>query len=207
VWSVRESDFWRPKSYFIRIYPSSNIPNSSDVVILFCLMKKTVISANLFTPEQKLTFNCFLCDSFVNRILGEQKGVSFGSIRLPIFQILRTLWFYFVWCKKNVISANLFTPKQKLTLNCVLCGSLGNRFSWTKKKFYSDLSVFQYCKFLGRCDFISFDEKSCYISQFIYAQTKTLVELRFVWFVSELDFRGPKSGFLRIFRHSNIRNS
>jgi len=170
-------------------------------------MKKTVISANLFTPEKKLTFNCFFCDSFVNQILGEQKAVLFGSICLPIFQILRTMWFYFVWCKKTAISANLFTPKQKLTFNCVLCGSLGNRFSGTKKQFYSDLSIFQYCKFLGRCDFISFDEKNCYISKFIYAQTKTLVQLRFVWFFSELDFRGPKRSFIRIFRPSNITYS
>jgi hypothetical protein len=170
-------------------------------------MKKTVISANLFTPEKKLTFNCFFCDSFVNQILGEQKAVLFGSICLPIFQILRTMWFYFVWCKKTAISANLYTPKQKLTFNYVLCGSLGNRFSGTKKQFYSDLSVFQYCKFLGCCDFISFDEKNCYISQFIYDQIKTHIQLRFVWFVSESDFREPKSSFIRIFLPSNIPNS
>jgi hypothetical protein len=91
VWFVSESDFWGPRSSFIRIYPSSNIPNSSDVVILFPLMKETVISANLFTYAQKLMFNCVLCDSLVNRIFGEQKAVLFGSIRLPIFQILRTL--------------------------------------------------------------------------------------------------------------------
>jgi hypothetical protein len=88
---VSESDFWGTKSSFIQIYPSSNIPNSSNLVILFRLMKKTVISANLFTPEQKLTFNCVLCDSLVNRILREQRAVLFGSIHLPIFQILRTL--------------------------------------------------------------------------------------------------------------------
>jgi len=53
--------------------------------------EKTVISANLFTPEEKLTFNCILCDSLVNQIFGDQKVVLFGSIRLPIYQILRTL--------------------------------------------------------------------------------------------------------------------
>jgi hypothetical protein len=91
VWFVSESDYRGSKSSFIQIYLSSNISNSSDVVILFRLMKKTVISANLFTPEQKLTFNCILCDSLVNQIFGEQKAVLFGSICLPIFQILWTL--------------------------------------------------------------------------------------------------------------------
>jgi hypothetical protein len=144
---VSESDYRGSKSSFIHIYLSSNIPNSSDVVILFRLMKKIVISANLFTPEQKLTFNC------------------------------------------------------------VLCGWLGNQFSGTKKQFYSDLSVFQFSKFLGGCDFISFDEKNFYISQFIYSQTKTHVELHFLWLVSESDFRGLKSCFIRIFPPSNIPNS
>jgi hypothetical protein len=32
-----------------------------------------------------------LCDSLVNQIFGEQKVVLFGSIRLPIYQILRKL--------------------------------------------------------------------------------------------------------------------
>jgi len=91
VWFVTEFDFRGSKSNFIRIYLSSNIPNSLDIVILFCLFKKTVISANLFWSEQKLTFSCVLCDSLVNRIFGKQKAVLFGSIRLPIFQILRTL--------------------------------------------------------------------------------------------------------------------
>jgi hypothetical protein len=146
MWFVSESDFRGRKCFFIRIYPSSNIPNSLDVVILFRLMKKTVISANLFKPEQKLTFNCFLCDSLVNRILGEQKAVLFRSIRLPIFQILRTLWFYFVWCKNTAISANLFTPKQKLTLNWVLCGSFANRIFGDQKEVlfgYFRLPLFQ----------------------------------------------------------------
>jgi hypothetical protein len=128
LWFVSESDFCGPKSCFIRIYPSSNIPNSSDVVILFRLMKKMEISANLFTPEQKLTFNCVLCDSLVNRILGEQRAVLFGSIHLPIFQILRTLWFFFVWWKKNCyIRLFIYAQIKNLTLNCILCGSLVNR--------------------------------------------------------------------------------
>jgi len=37
-----------------------------------------------------------------------------------------------------------------------------------------------------------FDEKNCYIGQFIFAQTKTHVHLRFVWFVSESVFRDQK---------------
>jgi hypothetical protein len=49
MWLVSESDFRGPKNSFIRIFPPSNIPNSWDVVILFHLMKKTAISANLFT--------------------------------------------------------------------------------------------------------------------------------------------------------------
>jgi uncharacterized membrane protein len=95
-------------------------------------MKKTFISANLFTPEQKLTFNCVLCDSLVNQIFGDQKAVLFGSIHLLMYQILRK-WFYFVWLKKTTISFYLFTPKQKLTLNCVLCGSLVNRIFGDQK--------------------------------------------------------------------------
>jgi hypothetical protein len=31
--------------------------------------------------------------------------------------------------------------------------------------------------------------------------------LRFVWFVSESDFRGPKSSFIPMFPSSNIPNS
>jgi hypothetical protein len=103
-------------------------------------MKKTVISANLFTPELKLTFNCVLFDSLVNRIFGYQKPVLFGSIHLPIFQILRTLFFF------------------------------------------------------------SFDEKNYYISQFIYALTKTHVELRFLWFLSESDFWDLKAVLFGSFR-------
>jgi hypothetical protein len=102
-------------------------------VILFRLVKKTAISVYLFTPKQKLTLNCILCGSLVNQIFGDQKAVLLGSIRLPKFQILRTLWFYFVWWKKTAISGNLFTPKQKLLLNCVLCGSLANRIFWDQK--------------------------------------------------------------------------
>jgi hypothetical protein len=37
-----------------------------------------------------------LCGSLANRIFGDQKAVLFGSFRLPIFQILGTLRFYFV---------------------------------------------------------------------------------------------------------------
>jgi hypothetical protein len=109
--------------------------------------KKTSKLANLFTPKQKLTFNCVSYGSLFNRIIGDQKAVLFGSICLPIFQILRTLWFCFVW--------------------------------W----------------------------KNFYFMQFIYARTKTYFQLHFVWFVSELDFWGTKSSFIRIYPSSNIPNS
>jgi hypothetical protein len=73
--------------------------------------------------------------------------------------------------KKSAISANLFTPKQKLTFNCVLCGSLVNRIFGDQKAVLFRSSVFQYFKFLCR-DFISFDENNCYMIQFIYAKKK-----------------------------------
>jgi hypothetical protein len=109
--------------------------------------------------------------------------------------------------KKTAISSNLFTPKQKLAFIFVLCRSLVNRiFRDQKAVLIRDfrLPIFQ---ILGRCDFISFDEKNCYIIQFIYAQTKTHVYLRFVWFVSESYFQGPKSNFILRFPYSNIPNS
>jgi hypothetical protein len=146
-------------------------------------MKKTSISANLFTPKQKLTLNCAFCGSLGNRIFGVLKAVLFGSFRLSIFQIRRTLWFYFVWWKKLLYQPIYLRPNKNSRWIAFCVVRLWIGFSGNKEQFYWDLSVFQYSKFLGRCDFISFDEKNCYISQFIYAQTKTLVELRFVWFV------------------------
>jgi len=77
----------------------------------------------------------------------------------------------------------------------------------TKKQFYSEISVFKYSKFLGRCDFISFDENNCYKIQFIYTQRNTRVHLRFGWFVSESEFPGLKSSFIPRFPSSNIPNS
>jgi hypothetical protein len=43
--------------------------------------------------------------------------------------------------------------------------------------------------------------------QFIYAQSKTRVDLRFVRFVTESEFPGPKSSFIPRFPSSNIPNS
>jgi hypothetical protein len=60
-------------------------------VILFRLMKKTAISANLFNPKQKLSFDCVLCGSLENQTFGDQKAVLFRDFPLPIFLILRTL--------------------------------------------------------------------------------------------------------------------
>jgi hypothetical protein len=91
VWLVSESDFRGQKSSFILMFPSSNIPNSSDIVILFRFIKKTGISVYLFTPKQKLTLNCVLCSWLVNRIFGDKKAVLFCCFRHPIFQILKTL--------------------------------------------------------------------------------------------------------------------
>jgi hypothetical protein len=65
-------------------------------MILFRLTKKAAISANLFTPEYKLRFNCVLCGTLLNKILEDQKTAKFLSLRLPILQISRGLWFCFV---------------------------------------------------------------------------------------------------------------
>jgi hypothetical protein len=112
----------------------------------FVWWKKLLISPNLFKPKQKLAFICILCGSLVNRIFGDQKAVLFGSFRLPKFQILRTLVILFCLIKKTAISANLFTPKQKLSFDCVLCGSLENRtFGDQKTILFRDfrLPIFQ----------------------------------------------------------------
>jgi hypothetical protein len=151
--------------------------------------------------------NFVLCRSFVNRIFGDQKAVLFGSFRLPIFQILGTLRFYFVWWKKLLYQPIYLRPNKNSRWIAFCVVRLGIAFSGNKEQFYSDLSVFQYSKFLGRCIFFLFDEKNWYISQFIYDQKKTHVQLRFLWFVCESDFRGPKSCFIRIYPSSNIPNS
>jgi len=43
--------------------------------------------------------------------------------------------------------------------------------------------------------------------QFIYAQKKTRIDLRFVCFVSESEFPGPKISFIPRFPSSNIPNT
>jgi ribosomal protein L44E len=98
--------------------------------ILF--VKKTSISANLFTPKQKLRFNCDLCGSLVNQTFEDKKAVFFRCFHHPIFKFLGRCDFI-SFLKKTSISANLFTPKQKLTFNCVLCSSLVNRIFEDKK--------------------------------------------------------------------------
>jgi hypothetical protein len=120
---VSESDFQGPKSSFIRIFSSSNIPNSLDVVILFRLKKETAISDNLFTPKQKHMFICVFCGWLVNRIFGDQNAVLIRSFGLPIFQILRTLWFYFVWWKKLLYQAIYLRPNKisRSFAFCVVC--------------------------------------------------------------------------------------
>jgi hypothetical protein len=45
-------------------------------VILIRLTKKAAISANLFTPEYKLTFNCVLRGTLLNKILEDQKAAK-----------------------------------------------------------------------------------------------------------------------------------
>jgi hypothetical protein len=55
------------------------------------------------------------------------------------------------------------------------------------------LSIFQYYKLLGRCHFISLDQKNCYICKFIDARTQTQVKLSFAWYICESNFGEPKS--------------
>jgi hypothetical protein len=116
VWFVSESEFSGPKNSFILRFPSSNIPNSLDVVILFHLMKKTAIWSDLFTPKQKPAFICVLCGSLVNQNFRDKKAVLFQDLRIPIFQILRTLWFYFVWCKKLLYDTIYLRPNKNSRL-------------------------------------------------------------------------------------------
>jgi hypothetical protein len=112
VWFVIESYFQGSKSSFIPRFPSSNILNSYDVVILFRLMKKTAISSNLFMPKQKLTFICVSWVSLVNQIFWDQKEVLFRDFCLPIFKILRTLWFYIFWWKKLLYDPIYLRPNK-----------------------------------------------------------------------------------------------
>jgi hypothetical protein len=207
VWFVSESEFPGPKSSFIPRFLSSNIHNSKAVVILFLLIKITAIWSNLFTPKQKLAFICVFGGSLVNRNFRDHKAVLFRDFRLQIFQILGRC--DFISFDKNNCCMIQFIYAQTKTRTDF-------RFAWfvskiwifgTKKQFYSKISAFQYSKFLGRCDFISFDENNYYMIQFIYAQTKTRIDLCFVRFVSESGFSGPKSSFIPRFSSSNIPNS
>jgi hypothetical protein len=94
----------------------------------FVWWKKLVYQPIYLRSNKNSRSIAFFCGSLVNRIFGGQKAVLFGSIHLPIFQILRTLWFYFVWWKKNCyIRLFIYAQIKNLTLNCILCGSLVNR--------------------------------------------------------------------------------
>jgi hypothetical protein len=71
--------------------------------------------------------NCVLRGTLVNQIFEEQNVVKLCSLNLPILQTIRVLSFCFVCRKKIAISANLFTAKHKLKLNCVLHGTFVNK--------------------------------------------------------------------------------
>jgi hypothetical protein len=92
--------------------------------------------------------------------------------------------------KKTAISVYLFTSKQKLTLNDILCGSLVNRIFGDQKAV-----LFRLMK------------KTVISANLFTPEKKTHVQLRFVLFVSESDFWGTKSCFIRIYPSSNIPDS
>jgi hypothetical protein len=135
MWFVSESDFRRPKSSFIRICPSSKIPNSSALWFYFVWWKKLLFRPIYLRPKKKLTFNCVLCYLLVNRIFWYQKAVLFGSFRLPIFQILGTFWFYFIWWKKLLYQPIYLRPNKnsRWIAFCVVRLRIG--FSGTKSSF------------------------------------------------------------------------
>jgi hypothetical protein len=152
-------------------------------MILFCLMKKTTIWSNLFTPKQKLAFICVLCGSLVNRSFRDQKAVLF---EISVFKYSKFLG------RCDFIS---FDEK-----NCYMIQFIYTQKITTKKQFYSEISIFQYSKFLGRRDFISFDENNCYMVQFIYAQTKLAFISVLCGSLVNQNFRDQKAVLFRDFR-------
>jgi hypothetical protein len=79
------------KSSLILIFQSSNIRNFEGVTILFCLEKKTSVSASIFTIGHKITFDCVMHPILVNQILEYRKAVKFLSFSFPILETLRAL--------------------------------------------------------------------------------------------------------------------
>jgi hypothetical protein len=149
-------------------------------VILFRFMKKNCyICLFIYAKIKNLKLNCILCGSLVNRIFGERRAVLFGSICLPIFQILRMCDIISFDEKNCYISLFIYAQtKTHVELHFVWF-VIESDFRRPKSSFCSDLSIFQNSKFFGGCDFISFDEKNCYFGQFIYARKKNSRSIAF----------------------------
>jgi hypothetical protein len=110
--------------------------------------------------------------------------------------------------KKTVISVYLFTPKQKLTLNYILCGSLLNRIFGDQKAVF--VRIYPSSKIPNSSEVVilfRLMKKTVISANLFTPEKKTHVQLRFVLFVSESDFWGTKSCFIRIYPSSNIPDS
>jgi hypothetical protein len=98
-------------------------------MILFCLRKKTGVSASIFTTGYKLTFNPILRRILVNLIMVYQEAVKFRSLSVLILVNSKGVMIMFLVEKKAGVSSSLFTTRNKLTFNRVLRRILVNQIS------------------------------------------------------------------------------